>query len=79
MDFPKLNGPAHCSGRDLKELVAILFVLFLAVRSRDLMSSVATLFFASSSFSCRDQVSLLRLKLLPIPLILVMTKFSVAT
>ena len=77
MDFPKLNGPAHCSGRDLKDLVATefavmslrslsslllliatFFVLFLEVGSRDLMSSVTTSFFAASSFSCRDPVSL---------------------
>ena len=43
------------------------------------MSSVMTLFLAASSFGCRDLVSLSRLKLLPIPLILVATKFSVAT
>ena len=43
------------------------------------MSSVTTSFFAASSFSCCDPVSLSRLKLLPIPLILVATKFSVAT
>ena len=43
------------------------------------MFSVTTSFFAASSFSCRDPVSLSRLKLLPIPLILVATKFSVAT
>ena len=43
------------------------------------MSSVTTLFFAASSFGCRDPVSLSRLNLLPIPLILVATKFSVAT
>ena len=43
------------------------------------MSYVITSFFAASSFSCRDLVSLSRLKLLPIPLILVATKFSVAT
>ena len=79
MDFPKLNGPTHCSGRDLKELVATFFVLFLAVGSRDLMSSIATSFFPTSSFSCRDLVSLSRLKLLPIPLIPVVTKFSVGT
>ena len=79
MDFPKLNGPAHWSGRDLKELVATIFVLFLAVGSRDLMYFVTTSFFEISSFSCRDPVSLSRLKLLPIPLILVATKFSVAT
>ena len=40
------------------------------------MSSVTTSFFAASSFSCCDPVSLLRLKLLPIPLILVATKFQ---
>ena len=43
------------------------------------MFSVTTSFFAASSFSCRDPVSLSRLKLLPIPLILVATKFLVAT
>ena len=43
------------------------------------MSSVTTLFFASSSFGCFDPVSLSRLNLLPIPLILVASKFSVAT
>ena len=43
------------------------------------MSSVTTSFFAATSFSCRDLVSLSQLKLLPIPLILVATKFSVAT
>ena len=43
------------------------------------MSSVTTSFFVAFSFSCRDLVSLSRLKLLPIPLILVATKFSVAT
>ena len=58
MDFPKLNGLAHCSGRDLKEVVATFFVLFLAVGNRDLISSVATLFFAASSFICHDLVSL---------------------
>ena len=79
VDFPKLNGPTHYSGRDLKELVATFFVLFLAVGSRDLMYYVATSFFATSSFSCCDLVSLSRLKLLPIRLILVVTKFFVAT
>ena len=39
------------------------------------MSSITTSFFATSSFSCRDLVSLSRLKLLPIPLILVATTF----
>ena len=43
------------------------------------MSSVTTSFFAAFSFSCRDPVSLSRLKLLLIPLILVETKFSVTT
>ena len=43
------------------------------------MSSVTTLFFATSLFGCRDPVSLSRFNLLPIPLILVATKFSVAT
>ena len=43
------------------------------------MSYVTTSFFTASSFSCRDLVSLSRLKLLPIPLILVATKFSIAT
>ena len=43
------------------------------------MSSVTTLFFASSSFGCYDPVSLSRLYFLPIPLFLVATKFSVAT
>ena len=43
------------------------------------MSSITTLFFAASSFNCRDPVSLSRLKLLPIPLILVATKFLVVT
>ena len=43
------------------------------------MSSVITSFFTASSFSCRDPVSLSRLKLLPIPLILVATKLSVVT
>ena len=38
------------------------------------MSSVTTSFFAASSFSSRDPVSLSRLKLLPIPLILVATR-----
>ena len=77
MDFPNLNGPTHYLGRDLKELVATFFVLFLAVESCDLMSYVTTSFFAASSFSCHDPVSLSRLK--PIPLILVVTKFSVVT
>ena len=40
------------------------------------MSSITTSFFEVSSFSCRDLVSLSRLKLLPIPLILVVTPFS---
>ena len=44
-----------------------------------MMPCIATSFFATSSFSCRDPVSLSQLKLLPIPLILVVTKFSVAT
>ena len=79
MDFPKLNGPAHCSGRNPKELVTTFFVLFLVVGSHDLMSSVATSFFAASSFSCCNPFSLSRLKLLSTPLILVVTKFSVAT
>ena len=43
------------------------------------MSSVTTLFFASSSFGGHDPVSLSRLNLLPIPFILIATKFSVAT
>ena len=43
------------------------------------MSPVTTLFFASSSFGCYDPVSLSRLNLLPIPLFLIATKFSVAT
>ena len=43
------------------------------------MSFVTTSFFAASSFSCRDPVSLSRLKLLSIPLILIATKFSVET
>ena len=43
------------------------------------MSYVTTLFFAAFSFGCRDPVSLSRLDLLPIPLILVATKFSVET
>ena len=43
------------------------------------MSSITTLFFAASSFGCHDLVSLSQLNLLPIPLILVATKFSVAT
>ena len=43
------------------------------------MSSITTLFLAASSFSCHDLVSLSRLKLLPILLILVVTKFSVVT
>ena len=43
------------------------------------MSSVTKSFLAASSFSCRDPVSLSRLKFLPIPLILVATKFSVTT
>ena len=43
------------------------------------MFVVTTLFFTASSFGCRDLVSLSRLKLLPIPLILVAIKFSVAT
>ena len=79
MDFPKLNGPAHCPGRDLKELVVTFFVLFLAIGSRDLMSSITTSFFATSSFSCRDLVYLSQLKLFPIPLILVATMFSIVT
>ena len=43
------------------------------------MSYVTTLFFAASSFGCHDLVSLSRLNLLLFPLILVGTKFSVAT
>ena len=43
------------------------------------MSSITTSFFSASSFSCSNLVSLSRLKLLPIPLILVATKFSVVT
>ena len=43
------------------------------------MSSIITLFFAASSFGYRDPVSLSRLNLLPILLILVADKFSVAT
>ena len=43
------------------------------------MSYVTTLFFAASSFGCRNPISLSRLNLLPIPLILVATKFSVTT
>ena len=43
------------------------------------MSSVTTLFFAASSFGCHDLIALSRFKLLPIPLILVATKFSIAT
>ena len=98
MDFPKLNGLAHCSSHNLKKLVATefavmslqslsllqllvatFFVLFLEVGSRGLMSSITTSFFAASSFSCRYPVSLSQLKLLPIPLILIATKFSVVT
>ena len=56
-----LNGLQSC---DLKELVATIFVLFLAVGSRDLMYPVTTSFFVVSSFSCRDPVSLSRLKLM---------------
>ena len=40
------------------------------------MSFITTLFFAASSFGCHDPVSLSRLNLLPIPLILVATKFQ---
>ena len=43
------------------------------------MCYVTTLFFAASSFGCRNPVSLSLLNLLPIPLILVATKFSVTT
>ena len=43
------------------------------------MSFVTTLFFAASSFGCHNPVSLSRLNLLPILLILVATKFSIAT
>ena len=46
---------------------------------RDLMSYITASFFIASSFSFRDSVSLSQLKLLSIPLILVATKFSVAT
>ena len=44
-----------------------------------MMSSITTLFFAASSFSCRDPISFSRLKLLHIPLILAAIKFSVVT
>ena len=40
------------------------------------MSSVTTSFFAASSFSYRDPISLSRLKLLPIPLILLRLSFQ---
>ena len=43
------------------------------------MSSATTLFFTASSFGGRDLVSLSQFNLLPIPLILVTTKFSVVT
>ena len=42
------------------------------------MSSVTTSFFAVSSFGYRDLVSLSQLNLLPINVILIETKFSVA-
>ena len=43
------------------------------------MSCVMTSFLAASSFSYHNPVSLSQLKMLPIPLILVATKFKVAT
>ena len=59
VDFPKFNGPACCSGRDLRSMSRLVgsvmpsgslsqhsFAFFFVIFSRDLMSSVATLFFA---------------------------------
>ena len=51
MDFPKLDGPAHCSGRDLDSLLRLCSLQFSSVSGCD-MNSLSRPPHSSFALSC---------------------------